>query len=198
MWPVNSAKRLRVAKWYVLGFLLLVTASFTMAHIPLWLHLFGPTKPHTQWVTLTTLTDSSEVPANRVVIPRLGIAAPLVLPSSSSDRDLQIALASGVAIDPLGETPNRAGTSILVGHSSDLLWHEGSYKTIFASLNHLQKGDAITVLYDSQTYNYVVRSESTVAADDFEALDAPADLILLTCWPPGTTLKRLLVYATLK
>ena len=62
-------------------------------------------------------------------------------------------------------------------------------------------GDEIFVYYQNQKYTYLVNEVKTVDSQKTDYLNrnfGQHQLTLMTCWPPGTTLKRLLVTATLK
>ena len=58
------------------------------------------------------------------------------------------------------------------------------------------------MIYQGTRFNYKVTESRIVDADDVsfitEAQSGEEQLILQTCWPPGTTWKRLLVFAKRK
>ena len=66
-------------------------------------------------------------------------------------------------------------------------------------LKDLSPGDDIVVYFENQRHNYVVKESRVVDADDVSFITQSNTgkevLILQTCYPPGTTWKRLLVFA---
>jgi len=97
--------------------------------------------------------------------------------------------------------PGQPGTAIIFGHSAlPQFYDPKSYVTIFSLLPTLSLGDSIYVNYDGVAYKYKVYNIQTLAADDFTVLEQKFDdsyLSLVTCVPPGTYWKRLLVRAML-
>ena len=62
----------------------------------------------------------------------------------------------------------------------------------------MEKGDEIVIIYKGKPFIYRVEEKKIVSASNFQYLTNPLEkekLILLTCWPPGTTWKRLLIIA---
>ena len=78
---------------------------------------------------------------------------------------------------------------------------KGNYNEIFALLDHLEYGDEVIIYYGQKKFTYVIREKKVVRPGDVKALEREGgkkELSLMTCWPIGTTLKRLLVFAELK
>lgn len=144
------------------------------------------------------VADAGEVQGNRIVIPRLGLAAPLVESRSSEVDDVLTALEGGVVRYPGTAQPGAAGLTFLTGHSSNYAWAPGRYRAVFALIDKLQPGDPIMLVQDGGTYVYRVTENRVVSAHDGSVLDAPEggrSLRLMTCWPVGTTAQRLVVEA---
>lgn len=95
--------------------------------------------------------------------------------------------------------PGQLGTTYIFAHSSDSPWRITSYNTVFFRLGALKKGDLIEIRYNNQNFKYRVSYSLEVWPDEIEALTQNKDnqLILQTCTPVGTSLKRLLVFAYL-
>jgi len=88
----------------------------------------------------------------------------------------------------------------LFAHSTDNFWNAGRYNAIFYLLKDLVPGDEVVVFYQNKRYDYIVSESKIVNPDDVshivDAQNAGEEtLILQTCWPPGTTFQRLLVFA---
>ncbi len=101
--------------------------------------------------------------------------------------------------------PGIPGNSFIYGHSV-LPWffNPKNYKTIFSVLEQLEAGDAIFVQYDGKNFSYTVERKEILYPKDVNPLATikpkylnESTLTLMTCVPPGTKLKRLLIYAIL-
>lgn len=99
--------------------------------------------------------------------------------------------------------PGEAGTSYLYGHSVlPFFYNPKNYKTIFSKLNVLSKDDEVYITYNNIKYKYKVVSSKQLAIEEVRPLEnkRPAylnesSLVLMTCWPAGTKLKRFEVVA---
>lgn len=90
-------------------------------------------------------------------------------------------------------------TIYLFAHSTDSAWNVSRYNAEFYALKDIKPGQQIHVRFWGKDYSYTVTETKVVAADDTSYLRTQTDqeqLILQTCYPPGTTWKRLLVIAT--
>ncbi|MCS7092911.1 MAG: sortase [Patescibacteria group bacterium] len=128
-------------------------------------------------------------------IPKLNISEARVV---IGEEDLSKSL-----VHYLPETlPGEYGNVVILGHSSlPQLYNPKDYKTIFTFLPSLEKGDVILVKIGDVTYEYVVLDMFVVDPDDVWVLRQQKDaayLTLITCVPPGTYLKRLIVKAKLR
>jgi len=96
--------------------------------------------------------------------------------------------------------PDDSGNMVLFGHSSDIPGATSQYPEVFLFLDKLDKGDLITIFYQNNVYNYAVTTRKTVAADDLSVIadDSQNQLTLITCWPPGTNVYRMVVKAQKK
>ena len=97
--------------------------------------------------------------------------------------------------------PGEFGNVAIFGHSTlPQLYDEKDYKTIFTYLPSLQKGDSILVDVGDLEYEYEVYDMFVVSPDKVSVLDQQYDasyLTLITCVPPGTFWKRLVIKAKL-
>lgn len=98
--------------------------------------------------------------------------------------------------------PGQWGSAFIIGHSAlPLFYVPTNYETIFSKLNDLLPGDVFKVEFGNDTFDYQVEDKKIVAANTFpeEVLSgAGKRLVLMTCYPPGFTFKRLLINAKLK
>jgi len=97
--------------------------------------------------------------------------------------------------------PGRFGNTVIFGHSVlPQFFNPKNYVTIFSTLPTLSPKDEIIITYDKVKYKYVVEKMIEVSPSDVSILAQRYDdsyLTLITCVPPGTYLKRLIVRARL-
>lgn len=144
---------------------------------------------------------------NRIIVPRIGKNIPLVDISVTKSFDFDHMenifmqeLENGVVRYPGSALPGEKGNSFIFGHSSNYPWIKGNYNDVFALLDNVEYGDQIIVFYNQKKYVYTVREKKVVKPGDVKALERDpnkTELSLMTCWPVGTTLKRMLVFAEL-
>jgi len=92
--------------------------------------------------------------------------------------------------------PGQVGTTYLFAHSTDSPVNFARYNAVFYLLDKLVSGDRVEISYRSQLYKYAVRSVVVLSAQDTRYLVPQKEkeqLILQTCYPPGTSWKRLVV-----
>ena len=130
----------------------------------------------------------------KVSIPKLGIENALAL-EGSEDLDKSLIHWSGSA------QPGEYGSVIIFGHSTiPWLYNPKDYHTIFSKLPDLVRGDDILLTAQNATYRYQVIDMRIVSPQDLTVLEQKYDdayVTLITCVPPGTYLKRLVVRAKL-
>lgn len=97
--------------------------------------------------------------------------------------------------------PGRLGNVVIFGHSVlAQFFNPKNYKTIFSTLPTFKKGEEILLDYDGIRYTYWVEELNEVPPNDVSILAQKFDdsyVTLVTCVPPGTYLKRLVVRARL-
>jgi len=133
-----------------------------------------------------------------ISIPKIGAQAPII-PNVDPFNELEYrqALTKGVAQAKDTALPDQNGTMFLFAHSSDAPWRLSQYNTVFLRLGELKKGDQIIIRKDGNTYIYEVTETKTVWPNEVQYLtkSGQKQLIIQTCTPLGTSLKRLLVFA---
>jgi LPXTG-site transpeptidase (sortase) family protein len=125
-------------------------------------------------------------PELRLRIPAIGVDAMVVEGVDAAS------LRKGPGHDPRSVPPGRAGLSVIAGHSS-------SYGAVFARLGRLAAGDAIIVETAGILVVFEVVGVREVAPDhklEF-GREGQSAMVLITCTPPGTVARRLLVTAVL-
>jgi len=103
---------------------------------------------------------------------------------------------------PKTALPGQLGNSVIFGHSVlPQFFNSKSYLTIFSTLYRLKVGDEIQVTLSNVDYKYKVEEMFEVQPTELSVLDQRFDgkyLTLITCSPPGTTLRRLVVKAVIE
>ncbi len=133
-----------------------------------------------------------------LIIPKIhaqGEVIENVDPSNQEEYDT--ALKKGIAHAKGTSLPGQHGTIFLFAHSSGAPWEITRYNTIFLRLGELQENDRITLYYKAKKFDYKVITKKEVWPNETQYLQ-PAEkdeLILQTCTPIGTDLKRLLIFA---
>lgn len=134
--------------------------------------------------------DRPEGKSYSLTIPKLKIENSKVIIGSN---DLQKSLIQ------YAETslPGQLGTTVIFGHSVlPQFFNPKSYTTIFSTLYKLKQGDEIYIDYDGVRYKYIVEEMYEVDPTDLSVVEQRFDgkyLNVITCHPPGTYLKRLVV-----
>jgi len=135
-----------------------------------------------------------------LTVPKLGIEK-AVVESNSISMDPKDALGhyAGSAF------PGQPGNSFIYGHSV-LPWffNPKNYKTIFSTIENLEVGDEIILEFEGHKFTYLVENKETLYPEEVNPLEKTkpaflneATVTLMTCVPPGTKLKRLLVHAVM-
>ncbi|MEK7576995.1 MAG: sortase [Patescibacteria group bacterium] len=137
-----------------------------------------------------------------IVIPKIGANAKVIKDVDPyNSRVYQQALTQGVAHAKGSAVPDNEGNVFLFSHSSVNFYEALRYNSIFYLLNKLESDDTIDLYYQNKKYSYRVTKKEIVASTAVEYLlptngkDAYT-LTLMTCWPPGTSFKRLIITAT--
>lgn len=111
--------------------------------------------------------------------------------------DYMEALRHGIAHAKGTALPGENGMTYLFAHSSGAPWEMNKYNTIFFRLGELKKGDIITIDYHKKRYKYTVTEKKEIWPNETKYLKDTKinQLILQTCIPIGTSLRRLLIFA---
>ena len=137
-----------------------------------------------------------------ILIPKIGANAHVVKGVDPYNPTIyQEALTKGVAHAKGSVLPGQIGNIFLFSHSSSDFLNATRYNSVFYLLSKLEKSDTIKLFYEGKEYNYLVATKQVTESDAIQFLtyEAKAEtLTLMTCWPPGTTLQRLLVFAPRK
>lgn len=145
--------------------------------------------------TYHAATAAPKVSSYFLSIPKLGITNAFV---STVDTNLSNHLVSlsGTSVPP------DKGNTVIFGHSTlPQLFDPKNYKTIFADAYKLQIGDTFNTTVNTVVYTYKIMSIIVVDPEDTTVLGQTYDdsyVTLITCTPPGTIWKRLVIKARLQ
>lgn len=139
----------------------------------------------------------AEVPLNSIYLDKINVKAPISFDVVNDAASVDAGLQKGVIQLKGTAHPGEIGNVFITGHSSNYFWEKGAFSSIFALLNNLTKDDNIVINYKNSLYFYRVRSKTIVLPTDLSPLDqtSASELTLMTCYPVGTNLKRLIVKA---
>lgn len=131
-------------------------------------------------------------------IDKIGVESNIIPNVDAANPDeYEPALMQGVAHAQGSYFPGEGSLIYLFAHSTDYVFNIKNFNALFYNLKELEKGDKITLIYQRRSFTYAVSEKKIVAANDLSDLKNSGQerLILQTCWPPGTTWKRLIVIA---
>ena len=147
----------------------------------------------------TTINQSTNA---EVDIPTLNLKVPLFWTQNVNDFESE--LPNGLVHYPGTAMPGEIGTAYISGHSSNYAWIKGNYNKVFANLDKLKQYDSFSIVVTDSTgkkvtYHYVVTGCGIYTADDQSqfASTGKSVVALSTCWPVGTSAKRLVVFGEL-
>ncbi len=134
-----------------------------------------------------------------IIVEKIGADAPIIPNVDASNKSLyNAALKKGVA-HALGTSfPGQPGVSYLFAHSTDTIFNVPRYNAVFYLLEQLTAGDKVIIFFNGRRYDYLVYETKITEATDVSYFTLKTEeeiLVLQTCYPPGTTWKRLLVIA---
>lgn len=132
-----------------------------------------------------------------IVIPKIGANSKIIADVNPyKESDYQFALTKGVAHARGSAYPGQIGNVFLFSHSSVSFYEALRYNSIFYLLNKIKKDDKIYLFYKKDKFVYKVTDIKYADPSSTNYLSKKTNkkiVTLMTCWPPGTTLKRLLI-----
>jgi sortase A len=148
---------------------------------------------------LTTKIHSTQKPAaakpqaNQLIVPSMLLDQPIY--DGPASQQYQI-LNKGIWRFNTGNTPDKGGNTILIGHRFTYTNPRG----VFYYLNKVKMGDEIGVWWNNKEYLYKVNSISEVLPTDtaIEKNTTQPELTLFTCTPLWLPKDRLVIVANLE
>jgi LPXTG-site transpeptidase (sortase) family protein len=134
-----------------------------------------------------------------IAIPKIAAVAPVIENVDPLNKNEYLkALKEGVAHAKGTALPGEEGNVYIFAHSTDAFYNVGKYNAVFYLLGKLVKNDEIFIYYKNQLIKYVVDQVKVVSPNDIQYMTKNTvenTLTLQTCYPPGTTIDRLIVIA---
>ena len=148
---------------------------------------------------MTIVGNASKNKAYGIVVPKLGLDEKVIFNVDPNDEAQYVAaLKQGIAHASSTSFPDENGLGYYFAHSSNPSTHV-QFNAVFYLLNKLELGDEIYIWHEQKRYRYLVSDKRINDPTDTGFLYQKYDqetIVLQTCWPPGTTKERLLVFAT--
>lgn len=143
----------------------------------------------------TTIPTSNEFSIN---IPAIS-ASSIIVPNVPTDNEAEYeeSLKEGVAHAAGTGLPGSGKRIFLFAHSTNSPLFFKQFNAVFYELHRLEIGERVIINYNGKVYTYSVSEKVIAKASDAHWLrpENNDELILQTCYPPGTAWKRLLVIA---
>ncbi len=144
------------------------------------------------WYPGAEIQKSNNIATYKISFPKIGIVDAEV---SNKDTDLTRHMVQFNS-DTL---PGKDGNSVIFGHSTlPQLYNPNDYKTILANAYKLEVGDEINTEVNGIKSKYKIISITVVEPTDTSVLAqnfTDSFLTIITCTPPGTIWKRLIIKA---
>lgn len=143
------------------------------------------------------------IPVSRefgIVIPKIDVNSEVFSNIDPTNPNIYLPiLRKGVAHSKGSSFPDRPGNVFLFAHSTDAFYNVGQYNAVFFLIGKLKEGDEIDLFYKDNRYLYNVVEKVVVTPENLESYvrkhTDENSLTLQTCYPPGTSLNRLIIIA---
>ncbi len=137
-----------------------------------------------------------------IIIPKVDANSSIVSNVDPYDEiEYEKAFVNGIAHVDGSDFPGQKGNIFLFSHNSTDSFKSSRLNFNFYLINKLDVGDEVRLYYKDDLYAYTVTAKEIVPRSTVEYLsDGKTDetLTLMTTYPPGTSLMRVLVKATRK
>ncbi len=147
---------------------------------------------------MTIVGNASKNKDYGIVVPKLGLDEKVIFNVDPNDENqYRAALKQGIAHASSTSYPDENGLGYYFAHSSSPGFRT-QFNAVFYLLDKLKEGDDVYIWNEQKRYHYLVTEKVIKDPSDTAFLYQKYDnetIVLQTCWPPGTTNQRLLVFA---
>jgi sortase A len=137
-----------------------------------------------------------------VIVPKIGANSKVVSDVDPYNSQIyQRELTKGVAHAKGTVYPGQVGNSFYFAHSSENFFNANKYNSVFYLLNKMVVGDTFYLVYKGEIYKYKVVEVKIIQPEIISYLTGvtkKAMATLMTCWPAGTDIQRLVVVGQLE
>lgn len=135
----------------------------------------------------------------RIFIPKINVESNIIANvDPTSEEEYVEKLKQGIAHAKGSYLPGDNGTIVLFSHSTDTPANILQYNAKFYAVKDLEIGDQIEITFGDKKYVYQIIDKKVINPTELESIrQTDANLVLQTCWPPGTNWNRLVVFAKL-
>ena len=134
-----------------------------------------------------------------LVIPKIDINVKVFANvDAQNPKEYLPLLAQGVAHAKGSLLPGQEGNVFIFAHSTNTPLNASRYNAVFYLLNKMEKDDEVFIYYQQEKHSYKVLEKKIISPEklnDYLKTLKGETLTLQTCYPPGTTINRLLVTA---
>ncbi len=152
-------------------------------------------------ITINPTVAINVGPEAKLIIPKINVDVPVdYAVATVNEAEIQNSLKDGAThykLPGANAVPGQDGNAVILGHSSNDIFNQGAYKFVFVLLDRLQPGDVFYLHYNGTRYIYRVTESRVIDPTNIKALQIGTDkpmATLITCTPPGTALKRLIIF----
>lgn len=156
-----------------------------------------PSKASAFPVIIDASGDNKVGPDPLVYVPSINAAVPVNYDLTDNiEANIQANLENGVVKMAGTANPGQKGNVVIVGHSSNNILNKGKYKFAFVNLRKVNVGELFYLHNGGQRYTYKIIEKRIVDPTDVAVTNqdlTKSYATLVTCDPPGTSLKRLIL-----
>lgn len=134
-----------------------------------------------------------------IVVPKIYLDEPVVFNVNPNDTSAYTAaLKQGIAHASATAFPDTGGLGYYFAHSSSPELRS-QYNAVFYLLGKLEPSDEVFIWHEGERFEYAVTEKRITNPEDvsflYDESYSQESIVLQTCWPPGTTQQRMLVFA---
>ncbi len=144
---------------------------------------------------------------DRISIFTLDVDVSIVETTGTTEAEYREALDKGVVHFPGSSYPGEEGLAVLLGHSAPVGRPRIKHDWVFSELNRLKEGDEIEICFNNRFSVYTVIEDvdekniyevGEDVAPLYPSEKGKREMVLMSCWPPGSDTQRIGVRAVVE